>query len=325
MEKDWAFSHLDLHVKDLQAFVDYYKSIGIGVHVTRLEWPDAKSPYRPPPEALKPKSLTFRNREPVDEPARTTPEEWAQLMTSLFIGSAHVEVISSPGRKAGSIGHIAFNVPNLRRETQRLLARGCEIIYAHITDTFVGENIIDTGKFGSVQMQFRLDPDGSWSEAESAWIASRGASSGSSNWKFHGMGIGVRDMDEVVAYYQFLGLGTFRPEVMFDSSSIADFEVDGKTPDTPVKARTRLLQVGPVVYEFVQPHEGDTLYKESLDRRGDGVADFAFTVDDLDEETAKLAEKGVPVIRSGNPRNGGAFAYLDTRKVGDMMIKLIQA
>ena len=39
MEKDWVFSHLDLHVKDKQEFVDYYQSIGIGVHVSRLDWP----------------------------------------------------------------------------------------------------------------------------------------------------------------------------------------------------------------------------------------------------------------------------------------------
>lgn len=112
---------------------------------------------------------------------------------------------------------------------------------------------------------------------------------------------------------------------MFDSSSIADFNVHGKASDVVVKARTRVAQIGPVAYEFTQPLEGETIYKESLDRRGEGVNDFIFTVDDLDKETAKLAEKGVMVILSGNPRNGGAFAYFDTRKVGNMMMKLIQA
>jgi hypothetical protein len=56
-----------------------------------------------------------------------------------------------------------------------------------------------------------------------------------------------------------------------------------------------------------------------------GVNDFIFTVDNLEKETAGLAAKGVPAVLSGNPKNGGAFAYFDTRKVGNMMMKLIQA
>ncbi len=316
MEKDWVFSHLDFHVRDMQKCVDYYQSIGIGVHVTRLQWPT--SPPRPP-EALEPKSLTLRNREPVDTPARTTPEEWAQLMTSLFIGSAHVEVINSPKVEVGYIGHIAFNVTDLRGETAGLVAKGCEIPYTHITNTLVGENIIDTSKFGNILLQFRHN--GKHSERDREWMESFGIS----DWKFRGVGVAVRDLDKTVEYYQLLDIATFRPEVMLDSSSISDFQVNGKTPDSTVKARTRIAQVGSMVYEFTQPLEGETIYKESLDKRSEGVNDFVFTVDDLDKETAKLAEKGVQVILSGNPRNGGAFAYFDTRKVGDMMIKLIQA
>ena len=105
-----------------------------------------------------------------------------------------------------------------------------------------------------------LRPDGKRSVTEQVFQASI-----ASNWKFRGTGIAVNDMDKLVEYYQFLGLGTFQPEVMFDSSSIADFKVNGRPPDTVVKARTRKVQVGPVVYEFVQPLEGETIYKESLD------------------------------------------------------------
>ncbi len=48
-------------------------------------------------------------------------------------------------------------------------------------------------------------------------------------------------------------------------------------------------------------------------------------MDDLDKETTKLVEKGVPVIFSGKSRNGSAFAYFDTREDGgDVMIKLMQ-
>ncbi len=83
--------------------------------------------------------------------------------------------------------------------------------------------------------------------------------------------------------------------------------------------------MGPITYEFTQPVEGEAIYTESLEKRGEGVNDFIFTVPDLEKETAKLTDKGVQVVLSGNPRNGGAFAIFDTRKVGGMMMKLIQA
>jgi len=81
-----------------------------------------------------------------------------------------------------------------------------------------------------------------------------------------------------------------------------------------------------VAYEFIQPLEGEGIYKESLDRKGEGIIDLTFTVDDLDAETAKLVEKGVPVIFSGKPQSGSAFAYFDTHKDGgDVTIKLCGA
>jgi len=122
-----------------------------------------------------------------------------------------------------------------------------------------------------------------------------------------------------------MGIAEIQPEVMFVSSSITDVKVYGKTPKTKIRAKTSNVQIGPVVYEFIQPLEGECLYKEYLDRKGEGIIDLTFTVDDLDREKAKLVEKGVPVIFSGEPRTGSAFAYFDTRKDGgDIMIKLVQ-
>ena len=86
------------------------------------------------------------------------------------------------------------------------------------------------------------------------------------------------------------------------------------------------MRIASVTYELIQPVEGQSIYKESLDRRGEGVINFTFAVDDLARETGKLAEKGVPVIFGGKPKDGKTFAYLDTRKDGgDMMIKLVQS
>jgi hypothetical protein len=102
--------------------------------------------------------------------------------------------------------------------------------------------------------------------------------------------------------------------------------VYGKTPKKAIKTRNRTMKIGDKLnIELVQPVEANEIYNETLYRKGEGIIDLTFTVDDLDRETAKLVKKGVPVIFSGRPRPGNAFACFDTRKDGgDVMIKLLQ-
>jgi len=143
------------------------------------------------------------------------------------------------------------------------------------------------------------------------------------NWKFHHVGVVIRDMDKAIEYYQSLGIATFQPEILFKSSNFVDFKVNGKTPDTIVKLRIRFVQIGSSQLELIQSVEGESPQKESLNRRGDGINHIAFSVDDLDKETNKLVKKGIKVIFSGKRQTGG-FAYFDTRKVGNVIIELIQ-
>jgi len=143
------------------------------------------------------------------------------------------------------------------------------------------------------------------------------------NWKFHHVGVAIRDIDKTVEYYQSLGIATFEPEILFKSSNFADFTVNGKTPDTIVKLRIRYVQIVSFQLELIQPVEGESPQKEFLNSRGDGINHIAFSVDDLDKETDKLVTKGIKVIFSGKRQTGG-FAYFDTRKVGNVIIELIQ-
>ena len=144
------------------------------------------------------------------------------------------------------------------------------------------------------------------------------------DWKFHHLAVVVWDMDKAVEYYQSLGIATCQPEFMLDSSRYTDYEVYGKTPDTTDKTRMRFVQIGSFQIELVQPVEGEPIYKEFLNSKGEGAHHMAFTVDDLDEETAKLVEKGIPVITRVKLSTGGGFAYFDTGKVGSLITELIQ-
>ncbi len=145
------------------------------------------------------------------------------------------------------------------------------------------------------------------------------------NWKFHHVAVIVRDMDKAVDYYQSLGIGEFLPEFMLDSSTYTDYKVYGKTPDTIDKTRMRFVQIGSLRLELVQPVEGEPIYKEFLKSKGEMLHHIAYIVDDLESETAKLVEKGIPAItRVYRGSTGAGFAYFDIRKDGSVIIELIQ-
>jgi len=145
------------------------------------------------------------------------------------------------------------------------------------------------------------------------------------NWKFDHVGLVVRDMDEVIEYYQFLGTVTFQPEVTLESTVFTGLKVYGKTPATKFKIKARWPnKIGSLTFELFEPVEGESLWKEFLDSKGEGVVTLAFIVDDLDKEKAKLVEKGIPVILSGVAPDGNTLAYFDTRKVGGVVIELYE-
>jgi methylmalonyl-CoA/ethylmalonyl-CoA epimerase len=131
-----------------------------------------------------------------------------------------------------------------------------------------------------------------------------------SNWKFSHVGAVVRDVDEAVEYYQSLG--------------IVDKATDRITMEgKKAKLIGRSIHIGPLTIELWQPVRGETAQQEFLNSRGEGVNHIAFHVDDLAKERANLVEKGIPVLFSVKDEEG-EMAYFDARKVGNILIELIQ-
>jgi methylmalonyl-CoA/ethylmalonyl-CoA epimerase len=179
------------------------------------------------------------------------------------------------------------------------------------------EDYLDTREHGNMLLSLRpLQTEG---------VKAQKAGYGIVDWKYQGVGAVVQSIEKTVKYYRSMGIAQFRPQAVLDTSSIRDVKLHGRSTRDLIKAKTRLMRIGPVAYELIEPVEGEAVFKESLDRRGEGIINLTFIVDDLDRETSKLAEKGVAVIFSGKPEAGKAFAYFDTRKDGgDVMIKLAQ-
>jgi 4-hydroxyphenylpyruvate dioxygenase-like putative hemolysin len=134
------------------------------------------------------------------------------------------------------------------------------------------------------------------------------------------IGVVVRNMNEAVAYYSSLGLGPF--EAL--NVSRYDRRVHGKPGGDEHKNLLRVTQAGNVEFELIQPVSGNSIQKQFLEQKGEGINHLGFFVDDLEAEVAKLVKKGFKVINSVKYVGGGGVAYLDTDRIGGVCFELIQ-
>ena len=333
MKNDWRFDHVGLVVKELDEILAYYPQIGIGVNIGPLS-PNATRPVPGSPEEEPAPSISTAYGKPSTErPVRNVGQRVTvnRIIDNIQVGSLVVECIRGRPDQSSfndnffkdygeGISHICYNVPDPEGETSRIVKKGIEIIMNIERNGKIAENYLGTTKYGNIWLSFRPPPD-KW---HLAWQAHNRAHPLVSRWKFHGMGVATRDLDKAVEYYQFLDVAEFQPEVVLDSGSSRDFRVHGLTGSV-ARARTRTAMVDSVAYEFTQPLEKGTTYGEFLSTRGENAYSLDFTVDDLEKETAKLVYRGIRVVLSGKAKDGSAFAYFDTRNVGNLMVKLVQA
>lgn len=141
----------------------------------------------------------------------------------------------------------------------------------------------------------------------------------SSSWKFDHVGAVVRDLDKAMKYFQSMGIGPFTTN---PSEVATDRKVYGKPAN--IKLKGAEAHLGPIKFELIQPVEGESVQKEFLKSKGEGMNHIGFIVDDLETEVKKLEEMGFSVISSGKIPPSGGFAYVGTNKVGGVIIELIK-
>jgi len=135
------------------------------------------------------------------------------------------------------------------------------------------------------------------------------------------IGVIVRDLDKAIAYYEALGIGPFLPT----NGIVTDRKIYGK-PAPDVKNKTVATHIGTIEFELGQPISGESPQRKFLESKGDGISHLGFHVDDIDKETAKLAQRGFKVISGGKytETDKGGFAFFDTDEIGGIQIELTQ-
>ena len=139
-------------------------------------------------------------------------------------------------------------------------------------------------------------------------------------WKLDHVGVVVNDLQAAIKFYEALGIGPFVPN---PSEKAIGRRIRGK-PVEGVKMKGAWAQMGPIQFELMQPVEGQSIQKEFLERRGEGINHVSFLVEDLDQGVAEFEAKGFKVISSGRFHPSGGFAYMDTDTIGGIIFALEQ-
>ncbi|HXE79721.1 MAG TPA: VOC family protein [Vicinamibacterales bacterium] len=130
----------------------------------------------------------------------------------------------------------------------------------------------------------------------------------------------VRDVRSVSRFYERLGFAPIEVE--------RNVSLDRRYRGRPAGFEMFLGwgRWSDVVFEWIEPIVGPSIYDEQLERAGEGFHHLAFNVPDMDEAVALLESKGLTVTMSGGwDSNGhqGRFAYLDAERHGGVAIELL--
>lgn len=135
------------------------------------------------------------------------------------------------------------------------------------------------------------------------------------------VGLVVKDLQKSMEHYwNNFGIGPW-DIFTFEHPLVEDMTIKGK----PARYRMKLAlaRLGKITIELIQPLDGDTTYKEFMDRKGEGIHHLGVFVEDMDAEIAKLKEQGIGVLQSGRFAGGG-YAYMDTEEQLGAIFEFIQ-
>jgi catechol 2,3-dioxygenase-like lactoylglutathione lyase family enzyme len=149
------------------------------------------------------------------------------------------------------------------------------------------------------------------------------------DWEFLHVAIVVKDIDRTMAFYKSLGMDVVREpppvgeERVFGGPNGIWIEVNGKPPVEPLKCRAGLIRKGSFDIELIQPVEGDSIWKRTLEKYGESVEHISFAVDDLPKEKAEMLERGFQVVQAIKRPNGKEGAiWFDCRRAGAVIVEL---
>jgi len=135
------------------------------------------------------------------------------------------------------------------------------------------------------------------------------------------IGVVVRDIEKASAAYADL-LGVALPKWSWtDTEDKAHTQFKGK----PSSARAKLafIELKNITLELIEPDQNPSTWREFLDTKGEGVHHIAFEIKGMNDKTALLGKKGIPLLQKGD-YEGGRYAYIDGAAKLGLILELLE-
>ena len=79
--------------------------------------------------------------------------------------------------------------------------------------------------------------------------------------------------------------------------------------------------VGDLCVELIEHLEGETIYKEFLDKRGEGLHHIQYMTNEIEEALEKFRKAGIGIMQSGKVEKD-SYYYLDTESRFGIIVEL---
>ena len=139
--------------------------------------------------------------------------------------------------------------------------------------------------------------------------------------KLHHISIVVKDVEKTQTFYESIGIGPW-----LDYPPMKEY-VKINVPDENgfYNLKIKCAQIGPVQLQLIEPGDGESLYKDHLRKKGEGVYHIGFEVDDISAADAKIEALGLKMLSSGRRENGSGFSYLKTASEAGVVLLVRQS
>ncbi|MBQ8598153.1 MAG: VOC family protein [Lachnospiraceae bacterium] len=144
--------------------------------------------------------------------------------------------------------------------------------------------------------------------------------------RFAQVGYVVNDIEKTKAAYAAI-LGVENPPICTGGEyEVTQAKVFGEpAPEADCKMAFFNLPSG-VQFELIEPNEAPSVWRDHLNKYGEGIHHIAFTVDNADETVAKCLELGMKVEQEGNyGDNSGRYVYLDAYELLKCRVELLES
>ena len=80
---------------------------------------------------------------------------------------------------------------------------------------------------------------------------------------------------------------------------------------------------GNLTIELIEPDQTPSVWRDDLNKRGEGVHHLAFNIKGMKETVARMEAAGFPLLQKGE-YTGGRYAYMDTNSTLKTLVELLE-